>query len=369
MQTIRVELGERSHPINVGRGIVANLGDYLQTWGVKGPVAVVTDRNVARLHLRKLHDQLAAYRVTDIIIPPGERQKTLARAGEVFAKLLSSGFSRTSTLIAFGGGVVGDLAGFVAATFRRGIPFVQVPTTLLACVESALGGKTAVNHERGKNAIGAYHQPLGILSDTEILETLPEREITCGLGEIVKYALLEKNFWTFLENNLDAVRSRDPGVLEELIVRCNRYKAKLIQEDERELTRDGGRGVLNLGHTIGHALEELSGYKLHHGEAVLVGLQWEMLIARELGVLGAESFLRLQTLLDRIGFKPDVGYVGTSKIIRSLYRHGRMPRFVLPADGGLISFRSDIPEDRVEKTIQGIKKPRTERPGVSRFGR
>lgn len=300
--------------------------------GLPGRLAVVTDKNVAPLHLRLLQNSLRhhGFDVTEIIIPAGERQKSLSRANRVFTILSEERFSRASAVVSFGGGVVGDLAGFVAAAFRRGIPLVHIPTTLLGQVESAIGGKVAVNHADTKNLVGAFHQPKFVLSDIRLLSTLPRREIVCGMGELLKYAYIDEGMFKFLDESFDKILALDPDVLQEAIVRCNTLKARLIEKDERELDPTGGRNVLNLGHTIGQPLEVLSGYKLHHGEAVLIGLRWELLLAQKTHLIGKSDFETINSLLHRIAFNPRLDFLTSSLLLQKIY--GKMPRtrFVLP---------------------------------------
>lgn len=332
MQQVIVDLGPRSHPIYIGQGVLDSAGETCVKHGLPSRLAVVTDKIVAALHLRALRNSLRhhGFDVTEIVIPAGERQKSLSRANRVFTKLADERFSRASAIVSFGGGVVGDLAGFVAAAFRRGIPLVHIPTTLLGQVESAVGGKVAVNHADTKNVVGAFHQPRFVLSDIRLLSTLPRREIVCGMGELLKYAYLDEGIFKFVDEYFDGILGLDSEVLQEAVVRCNTLKARLIEKDERELDPAGGRMVLNLGHTIGQPLEVLSSYKLHHGEAVLIGLRWELLLAQKTQLIGKSDFERINSLLHRVAFKPRLDFFRSSLLLQKIYGKESRIRFVLP---------------------------------------
>lgn len=358
MKEIPIRLGERSHVIHLGRGILSHLPEILENHKIPPRVALVTDRTVARLHLRPLRATLKRHgiEIVPIIIPPGEKQKSLERASGIIATMIDAGLTRSSAVIAFGGGVVGDVSGFVASTYRRGIPLIHIPTTLLAQIESAIGGKSAVNHRKSKNAIGAYHQPVFIFSDVQFLSTLPKREIICGLGEALKYAILDERIFAFLEDHLEDVCSLKLTILEELICLCNVVKARLVEEDERETNPRGGRAVLNLGHTIGHALELLSAYRLHHGEAVLIGLRWELEIARTAGIIDAAGYDRLHSLLGRVRFNPNLKSITTSKIVRYLYRNTGTPTFMLPHEAGIVTATKEIDCGMVASTLKKISR-------------
>ena len=357
MQKITVTLDERSYPICVGNGILDSFLQICEQKKIPRQIAMVTDRNVAKLHGRTITKVLKQYNtaVLEIVIPAGERQKSLVTANMIITRLLEARFSRRSALIAFGGGVVGDVSGFAAATFRRGIPLIQVPTTLLAQVESAIGGKTAVNHPLSKNAIGAYHQPAFVFSDIHFLSTLSKREIICGVGEILKYGMLDQDIFSFLDHYLEDVLSGKPDILEEIVLRCNVIKTKLIQDDEREECPSGGRAVLNLGHTVGHVLEDLSNYKLHHGEAVVLGLRWELQIAKEAGIIDNNDCKMLDALLHRIPFHPKIEYINRDKIIQRLITHASSGGFVLPKKIGKVIITREIPAKIIRSISRSFK--------------
>lgn len=297
MKTLSVDLGDRSYPIHIGRGLLGRPDLYLPH--VPGrQVLVVTNDVVAPLYLDRLRAHLSDYRVETVVIPDGEQHKTMDSAMAVFARLLEHKFSRNATLIALGGGVIGDLTGFAAACYQRGVPFIQIPTTLLAQVDSSVGGKTAVNHPLGKNMIGAFYQPQCVLADTETLATLPDRELSAGLAEVIKYGLIrDPEFFQWLETRIEGLLGRDPGLLAQAIERSCINKSQVVAADEKE---SGERATLNLGHTFGHAIETGSGYGVYlHGEAVAIGMCQAADLSVRLGWLDAADAGRIVALLER----------------------------------------------------------------------
>ncbi len=356
MRTVRVELGERSYPILIGKETLSAFPEVCHEHAVPKRIGVITDANVAGLYLRPLMNMLRrnGFEPLDIVIPQGERQKSLARAKSIYERLLQHQFDRSSALIAFGGGVVGDLTGYVAATYRRGIPCVQVPTTLLGQVESSIGGKVGVNHASRKNAVGVFYQPAFVFSDVNLLTSLPRREVVCGLGELLKYAYLSQELFTLISEHLDGIMNKDLDIIEEIVARCNVMKAKMISEDERDLSPTGGRMVLNLGHTIGHALEVLSNYRLHHGEAVLIGLRWELSIAEEMQCIGQADFERLDGLLQRVRYDPNIDFISRGKLISAIF--GKNPRatFILPRAVGKVE-KVEIDRSLAQSVLKKVK--------------
>jgi 3-dehydroquinate synthase len=297
MKTLTVSLGERSYPIYIGHGLLAH-GELLRRHVSLSQVMIVTNEVVAPLYLDPLKSHLGAATLATVILPDGEAFKTMDTAMRVFDELLARQFSRNATLIALGGGVIGDLVGFAAACYQRGVPFVQVPTTLLAQVDSSVGGKTAVNHPRGKNMIGAFHQPLCVLADTSTLNTLPDRELSAGIAEVIKYGLIrDPGFFEWLERHVEDLLHRDPEALAFAIERSCLNKAEVVAADERE---HGERATLNLGHTFGHAIEAGLGYgACLHGEAVAIGMCQAADLSRRLGRIGEADVSRIIDLLRR----------------------------------------------------------------------
>jgi 3-dehydroquinate synthase len=301
MITVDVALNERSYAIHIGEGLLAG-AEHLLPALVAPRVAIVTDSNVGPLYLTRVTQglQRAGVSVTEIVIPAGESSKDWNTLNLVFDQLLIAACGRDTTLIALGGGVVGDLAGFAAATYQRGMPFVQIPTTLLAQVDSSVGGKTAINHPLGKNMIGAFYQPRLVLADTVTLQTLSDRELRAGLAEVIKHGLLgDAVFFTWLEANIDALLARDPQALAHVIRRSCEMKAAIVAQDERE---SGIRAHLNLGHTFGHAIEAGLGFGVWlHGEAVAAGTLMAAELSCRLGYIKTGDVSRVKQLLVRAG--------------------------------------------------------------------
>lgn len=297
MKTLHVELGDRRYPIYIGPGLLGQ-PELLRPHITGRQALVVSNTTVAPLYLEPVRAALSGFRHEAVILPDGEQYKTLDTLNAVFTALLNHRFDRHCTIIALGGGVIGDLAGFAAACYQRGIPFMQIPTTLLAQVDSSVGGKTAVNHPLGKNMIGAFYQPQCVLADTDTLATLPNRELSAGLAEVIKYGLIrDLPFLEWLEAKMDALLARDDDALSEAIERSCRNKAEIVAADERET---GERALLNLGHTFGHAIETGVGYgEWLHGEAVAVGMVMAADLSARLGWLSEKSVDRVQVLLAR----------------------------------------------------------------------
>lgn len=298
---VTVPLGDRSYPIHIGSGLLARTGRLLRASGITGPMVVITDEHVARHHLTAVMRSAEAARIpaSSIIIRAGEQQKSLRTADRIFTELLRRRTERSATIVALGGGVIGDLAGFVAATYQRGVRFVQIPTTLLAQVDSSVGGKVGVNHPLAKNMIGAFHQPALVIADAETLHTLPKREMISGMGEVVKYGMiLDKAFFGYTERNLEAALDRDPHVLASMVNRSCELKAYVVSNDEKEQHL---RAILNFGHTIGHALEHAGRYGvLRHGEAILYGMVGEAHIAFRNGMFRFAQKERMERLIQRL---------------------------------------------------------------------
>lgn len=301
METLTVALGDRSYPIHVGRALL-DRADLLMPFLRQPRVAIVSNATVAPLYLQRLSGSLgrAGVEVVEMVLPDGEQFKDWRTLNSIFDVLLEHRCERSTTLVALGGGVVGDITGFAAACFQRGMPFIQVPTTLLAQVDSSVGGKTAINHPLGKNMIGAFHQPQLVLADTDTLATLPDRELRAGLAEVIKYGLIrDLPFLEWLESNLEALLAREPAALAEAVCRSCRNKAEVVAADERE---SGERALLNLGHTFGHAIETGVGYgEWLHGEAIAAGMMMAAELSSQLGWIDRLDLARVERLLQRAG--------------------------------------------------------------------
>ena len=297
MDKILVELGSRSNPIYIGSDLIGQSELYSQHIKSK-QVVVVTNETVAPLYLDTVLSQLDTFQVTTVILPDGEQFKTLDYVTRIFDELLTNKFSRNATLIALGGGVIGDMGGFAAACYQRGISFIQIPTTLLAQVDSSVGGKTGVNHPLGKNMIGAFYQPQCVIADANVLDTLDDRQLAAGLAEVIKYGLIrDAEFFIWLEENMPALLARDKNALSYAIKKSCLNKAELVSEDE---TETGVRATLNLGHTFGHAIETGSGYGVYlHGEAVAIGTCQAADLSRRKGWLTDTDVERIINLFSR----------------------------------------------------------------------
>lgn len=297
METLNVDLGDRSYPIFIGSGLLAQpslLTDYIQGQSV----LVVSNETIAPIYLDKVMSQLNDYKADSCILPDGEQFKNLDVVNQIFTKLLEERFDRRTTLVALGGGVVGDMTGFAAAAYQRGVNFIQVPTTLLSQVDSSVGGKTGVNHPLGKNMIGAFHQPQSVVVDIDTLSTLEDRELIAGIAEVIKYGLIiDAEFFAWLEDNIDSLLNRDPAALTYAIRRSCEIKAEVVAADEKEA---GQRALLNLGHTFGHAIETAMGYgNWLHGEAVGCGMVMAAQMSNTLGWLSDEALDRTTLLIQR----------------------------------------------------------------------
>jgi 3-dehydroquinate synthase len=297
METLQVSLGERSYPILIGPGLLGTPG-VLNALISARQVLIVTNDVVAPLYLNTLEKAVGAEEQHSLILPDGEEKKTLATFSTIVDALMNHGFHRDACLIALGGGVIGDIGGFAAASYQRGIDYVQMPTTLLAQVDSSVGGKTAVNHPDGKNMIGAFYQPTCVIADTDTLKSLPPREFSAGLAEVIKHALiLDRDFFEWLEANMDPIIALDAAALSFIVRRNCELKAAIVAEDERER---GRRALLNFGHTFGHALENLGGYgRWLHGEAVSIGIALAARTSAQLGWLKGSDCDRIEALLER----------------------------------------------------------------------
>jgi 3-dehydroquinate synthase len=359
LQTVHVALGERSYDIVMGQGILPRAAELVEPWFAAGAggrssrnAVVIADTNVLR-HCEQLESSLGAagWQCRRVVVPPGESSKSLQQAAMLYDQLVEANADRGTPVFAVGGGVVGDLAGFAAATFNRGLPFIQIPTTLLADVDSSVGGKVGINHPRAKNLIGAFHQPRGVLIDTACLTTLPPREYCSGLAEVVKYGvILDAEFFGWLEKNIDALVRQEPEAVRHAISRSCRLKADVVEKDEFE--RSGLRAALNYGHTFAHAFEALAGYgELLHGEAVSIGMVCASRLAERLGRISPEVTSRQIELLRRANLptvvpsalrSDDAEIVGRMRLDKKSVS-GQL-RFVLPSKLGCVETVKDVPE-------------------------
>jgi len=297
VRTLKLNLSEKSYPIYIGQGLLSQ-GELLTKHISGKQVMIVTNTTVAPLYLEKVKSLLGDYQVSEVVLPDGEEHKTLDTVNLIFSALLEARFDRSCTLIALGGGVVGDMTGFAAASYQRGVSFIQIPTTLLSQVDSSVGGKTGVNHVLGKNMIGAFYQPKCVVIDVDTLDTLEDREYSAGMAEIIKYGLLGNiDFLHYLQNNIDGLMSRDKSMIIESVYRSCEDKADIVAQDELEA---GKRALLNLGHTFGHAIENTLGYGNYlHGEAISVGMLMAAKLSQLEDQLSANEVGEIQHLLEK----------------------------------------------------------------------
>lgn len=361
MRTLQVDLGERSYPIYIGGGLLKEAGSFFEKHGLtkKSPVLIVSDDRVAPLYLSVIEESLgqAGYTTVSAVVQAGEKSKSLNVYEEVMTKAIEGGLDRKSSVVALGGGVVGDLAGFVAASYMRGVTFIQMPTTILAH-DSSVGGKVAVNHRLAKNMIGAFHQPEMVLYDVDTLQSLPEREVRAGLSEMIKHGLIwDAEFADWCEEHAEQLLALDPDTLGYGLTKGCEVKAQVVSTDEKE---NGLRAILNLGHTIGHALEAIGGYgEFLHGEAISIG----MAAAARLAVnRGGDSSLYERTvrILNRFGL-PTVmpQHLSEDDIIGAMLHDKKFKEnsivFVLPVAIGQVEIVSDMTLDEVRKVIRELK--------------
>jgi 3-dehydroquinate synthase len=354
MDELRVELAERAYPILIGQALIDDPSHFASR--IKGRAAVVTSDRIAPYFLDRLRATLARAQVdaNEIILPDGEAAKTWETLNLVYSELLAQRCDRRTTLIALGGGVVGDITGFAAATYQRGVPFIQVPTTLLAQVDSSVGGKTAINHPLGKNMIGAFYQPILVLADTETLSTLPEREFRSGIAEVIKYGFIyDLAFLEWLEANLDALMRRDPVALTHAIRRSCEIKSEIVVQDERET---GMRAWLNLGHTFGHAIEAGLGYgQWLHGEAVAAGMVLAAELSARLGFLASTDAKRIRDLVIQAGLPARAPDLGSARYLELMHvdkkAQGGAIRYVLLKRLGEACVEP-VPDDTVRALLE-----------------
>jgi 3-dehydroquinate synthase len=359
-ETVRVELGARAYEVRIGTGLVANAGAEIAPLLRRPRVAVITDETVGPLHLAALRAGLGDIEMVSLALPAGEATKSWPQFTRAVEWLLEQKVERKDIVVAFGGGVIGDLVGFAAAVLRRGVRFVQIPTTLLAQVDSSVGGKTGINAPQGKNLIGAFHQPSLVLADIDLLDTLPARDFLAGYGEVVKYGLLgDANFFDWLEANAPAMAAGDKAARLHAVTRSVQMKADIVARDE---TEEGDRALLNLGHTFCHALESATGYsdRLLHGEGVAIGCALAFELSQRLGLCAQEAPSRVRAHLKTMGMKTDLadipGDLPDAEALIALMAQdkkvldGKM-RFILARGIGQAFVTSDVPRDVLKSVL------------------
>jgi len=360
MNKIRVELGERSYTIASGSGILKDIGKSLERFDFSRKAAIVSNPTVYDLYGKTLRSSLSdsGFEIIEIILPDGEEYKNLSSVEKIYEQLLKMRFDRKSVLIALGGGVIGDITGYAASTYMRGIDFIQVPTTLLAQVDSSVGGKTGVNHALGKNMIGTFWQPRLVWVDISTLHSLSRRNFLAGMAEIIKYGIIwDSAFFDFLEKKRETLLSLNPDDLIHIIRRSCEIKADVVSRDERE---SGLRAILNFGHTIGHAIETATGYSTFlHGEAVAIGMHVEAILAHETGLIGSDEVSRLQHLLKTFGLPFEIpAGIDLTALFEAMKLDKKSVsgdlKFVLPEQIGRVRVQGNISEKIVHQAIKKV---------------
>lgn len=358
MHQLNVDLGERSYPIYIGAQLLTNPQFYIPHIA-SSQVCIVTNETIAPLYLKALQSALADFKVDVVVLPDGEAHKNLDTLNQIFTGLLNARHNRNTTLIALGGGVIGDMTGFAAASYQRGVNFIQIPTTLLSMVDSSVGGKTGVNHPMGKNMIGAFYQPKAVIADISLLKTLPPRELSAGLAEVIKYGLIcDYEFFVWLEENISLLLSGDEDALAYAVKRSCENKAEVVSQDEHE---GGIRAILNLGHTFGHAIETAQGYgNWLHGEAVAAGMVMAADLSWRRGAISSDELARIMNILKRANLptkapadmKPEqfITLMGVDKKVLD----GRLRLVLLEAMGKAI-VTSEIQTDLLMQTFEACR--------------
>ena len=357
VKKVAVDLGERSYTITIGYDILEKCTWELGTFPVEKEAFLLSDRVVYKHHGYFLEKLLVAqgFNVRTFLLPPGEEAKSWEQAGKILERMLAENLGRKAPVLALGGGVVGDLAGFVAALYRRGVPLIQIPTTLLAQVDSSVGGKVAVNHSLGKNMLGTFYQPLAVWADLRTLDTLSDSEWRAGLAEVIKYGVIwDETFFAFLESRTPEILRRDPAVLPEIIQRCCQIKAEVVSLDEKD---EGLRNILNFGHTLGHALESATHYQEYrHGEAVAIGMCGAMELAHALGMIEKETASRVRNILERWGLPTSFPAKFLETVIQNLIYDKKVSAkkilFILPSAIGKVEMVRDIPPEIIRSVVQ-----------------
>jgi len=357
MEKIRVKLGERSYDICIGSNILKDIGLRLKAFGISRKIAIISNPTVYKLYGKKVLTAIksAGFDVIPVIIPDGEKYKGISTVQKIYEELLKHRLDRKSALIALGGGVIGDITGFAASTYMRGIDYIQIPTTLLAQVDSSVGGKTGVNHKLGKNMIGTFYQPKLVWIDIDTLKTLPRRELLAGLAEVIKYGVIkDARFFAFLEDKRDKILGLDKKTAGHIVKRSCEIKAAVVAKDERE---SGLRAILNYGHTIGHAIETVTKYKKYlHGEAVAIGMNLEAKLAEALKLLKERDALRIKSLIDSYGLPSEMPKgINMNSLMPSMQLDKKTVagelKFILPERIGKVKIQKGIDFKKIKKSF------------------
>ena len=358
MRHIKVNLPQNSYEIQIGQGLLQQVPEILIGLGFKSRVVIITNPLVGRFYGDRLNANLvkAGFQTAILEVPDGEAYKSLEQAGHLYLQLSKIQAERTTPILALGGGVMGDLAGFVAATFMRGAPLIHLPTTLLAQVDSSIGGKTAVNHAGLKNQIGVFYQPRLVLADVDTLRTLPEIDVTNGLAEVIKYGVIQdKVFFTRIERSLTEIKLLSSGLVEEIVSRCCSIKAQIVSQDEKDL---GLRNILNYGHTVGHAVETVSNFKWKHGQAVAVGMTAAAIISNRMGILSGSDMEAIIGLIKNAGLPVKIKDLDPAKLLHAIQHDkkkiGGQSLFILPVSLGEVVINNKVSLALVEQVLSEI---------------
>jgi len=360
MKTVEVAPDSKSYRVYIGAGLLTRAGLWLKEKGFSGRLVIITNPVVKKLYGDMLSRILTkdGFKVDTLVVPEGEEQKSLETAGRLYGELTAAYAERATPILALGGGVIGDLAGFVAATYLRGLPLVQIPTTLLAQVDSSIGGKVAVDHGQLKNMVGTFYQPRLVIADTDTLKTLPAGEMANGLAEVIKHAAIRgEKFFAFLEENLERIKSLDDGAIEEMVFQSVKIKAEVVGKDETDL---GLRNMLNYGHTIGHAVESVSDFSLGHGQAVAIGMLAAARISNRMGILAENEVLRLKRVIEKAGLPTELPNLEVKEIIESMKHDKKVQRgtmrFVLLKSIGSVLITDEVSSSLVEQVLVNDEK-------------
>jgi len=347
-----------NYRIYIGSDVMSRIGEILKDSGLSSRTVVITNDVVAKLHGYCLMDHLGknGIRAEMLTVPDGEAQKSLPVAAKLYGHLSRLKAERNTAVLALGGGVIGDLAGFVAATYMRGVPLVQIPTTLLAQVDSSIGGKVAVNHRNLKNVIGTFYQPRAVLTDISVLKTLADQEMKNGLAEVIKYGIIrDSELFQILEKNPDKIKAHDQAMLEDIVARCASIKAEIVQSDERDT---GLRNILNFGHTTGHAIETVTRFKISHGQAVALGMIVATGIARTMGILSGEEFSRIISVIKKADLPTRIPGLSPTGILRAMKYDKKViagkVRFILPVAIGEVIINDQVDRNILKKVLEEI---------------
>ncbi len=356
---IKVNLVQNSYEIHIGFGKLNQIGEHLVSLGYKDKAIIITNPTVDNLYSKTVRLSLEASGIEVFIlkVPDGEEYKTLEQAGKLFNQLIDIQAERITPILALGGGVIGDLAGFVAATYMRGLPLVQLPTTLLAQVDSSIGGKVAVNYGKMKNNIGTFYQPKLVMADTSTLQTLPDNELDNGLAEVIKYGIIwDKEFFQMIDDNMERLKLLNQQILEEAVVCCAGIKAGIVEKDEKD---QGLRNILNYGHTIGHAIETVSDFKVKHGQGVAIGMVAAAMISHRMGVLARSELERIISIITKAGLPVGTPRLPVEKILQAMQhdkkRVGGNTKFILPNKIGEVFVNGEVSNTMVTEVLKDLQ--------------